>query len=207
MPADQLTAKPAGVPWEVAGALYVAGTTAYAAVQCGEARSGGHRRGRRRGGWRRLDRRPTGHARRCCGARHRGPSQRRMAQGPRRHPGQLRRRPGRATARGVAIRTRRRIPGLLRRRIRGDGGRTNSASHPKGSTPSSISPQSSSSGSGPRASADAPERGGRRRAGRPRGARWAGGTDRRRVRRSTTCRTRSAQLEERRTRGKLVLRP
>jgi NADPH:quinone reductase-like Zn-dependent oxidoreductase len=30
---DQLTAKPAQVPWEVAGALYVAGTTAYAAVR------------------------------------------------------------------------------------------------------------------------------------------------------------------------------
>ena len=33
VPADQLTAKPAEVPWEVAGALYVAGTTAYAAVR------------------------------------------------------------------------------------------------------------------------------------------------------------------------------
>jgi NADPH:quinone reductase-like Zn-dependent oxidoreductase len=33
VPADQLTAKPAAVPWEVAGALYVAGTTAYAAVR------------------------------------------------------------------------------------------------------------------------------------------------------------------------------
>ena len=32
VPAGQLTAKPAGVPWDVAGALYVAGTTAYAAV-------------------------------------------------------------------------------------------------------------------------------------------------------------------------------
>jgi NADPH:quinone reductase-like Zn-dependent oxidoreductase len=31
--ADQLTAKPEAVPWEVAGALYVAGTTAYAAVR------------------------------------------------------------------------------------------------------------------------------------------------------------------------------
>lgn len=31
--ADQVTPKPAGVPWEVAGALYVAGTTAYAAVR------------------------------------------------------------------------------------------------------------------------------------------------------------------------------
>jgi NADPH:quinone reductase-like Zn-dependent oxidoreductase len=33
VPAGQLTAKPPGVPWEVAGALYVAGTTAYAAVR------------------------------------------------------------------------------------------------------------------------------------------------------------------------------
>ena len=33
VPEDQLTAKPAGVSWEVAGALYVAGATAYAAVR------------------------------------------------------------------------------------------------------------------------------------------------------------------------------
>jgi len=33
VPADQLTSRPAAVPWEVAGSLYVAGTTAYAAVQ------------------------------------------------------------------------------------------------------------------------------------------------------------------------------
>jgi NADPH:quinone reductase-like Zn-dependent oxidoreductase len=33
VPADQLVAKPESVPWEVAGALYVAGTTAYAAVR------------------------------------------------------------------------------------------------------------------------------------------------------------------------------
>lgn len=33
VPADQLTAKPADVPWEVAGGLFVAGTTAYAAVR------------------------------------------------------------------------------------------------------------------------------------------------------------------------------
>jgi NADPH:quinone reductase-like Zn-dependent oxidoreductase len=31
--ADELTHKPAGVPWEVAGSLFVAGTTAYAAVR------------------------------------------------------------------------------------------------------------------------------------------------------------------------------
>lgn len=33
VPADQLTPKPAAVPWEVAGSLFVAGTTAYAAVR------------------------------------------------------------------------------------------------------------------------------------------------------------------------------
>ncbi len=33
VPADQLTVKPAGVSWEVAGSLYVAGSTAYAAVR------------------------------------------------------------------------------------------------------------------------------------------------------------------------------
>jgi len=33
VPADQLTPKPAAVPWEVAGSLYVAGATAYAAVR------------------------------------------------------------------------------------------------------------------------------------------------------------------------------
>lgn len=32
VPADQLATKPANVPWEVAGSLYVAGSTAYAAV-------------------------------------------------------------------------------------------------------------------------------------------------------------------------------
>jgi len=33
VPQEQVTPKPAGVPWEVAGALFVAGTTAYAAVR------------------------------------------------------------------------------------------------------------------------------------------------------------------------------
>jgi len=33
VPADRLTSRPAAVPWEVAGSLYVAGTTAYAAVR------------------------------------------------------------------------------------------------------------------------------------------------------------------------------
>jgi NADPH:quinone reductase-like Zn-dependent oxidoreductase len=33
VPADQLTQRPSNVPWQVAGALFVAGTTAYAAVR------------------------------------------------------------------------------------------------------------------------------------------------------------------------------
>lgn len=33
VPADQLTPKPAAVPWEVAGSLFVSGTTAYAALR------------------------------------------------------------------------------------------------------------------------------------------------------------------------------
>ena len=33
VPAENLTPKPAGVPWDVAGALFVAGTTAYASVR------------------------------------------------------------------------------------------------------------------------------------------------------------------------------
>lgn len=33
VPADQLTPKPPGVPWEVAGGLYIAGAAAYAAVR------------------------------------------------------------------------------------------------------------------------------------------------------------------------------
>jgi NADPH:quinone reductase-like Zn-dependent oxidoreductase len=40
VPADQLTGKPPGVPWEVAGSLFVAGTTAYAAVRAVGAGSG-----------------------------------------------------------------------------------------------------------------------------------------------------------------------
>ena len=40
IPADQLIRKPAGVPWEVAGSLFVAGTTAYAAVRAVGAGSG-----------------------------------------------------------------------------------------------------------------------------------------------------------------------
>jgi len=40
VPADQLTHKPAHVSWEAAGALFVAGTTAYATVRAVEASSG-----------------------------------------------------------------------------------------------------------------------------------------------------------------------
>ena len=40
VPADQLTHKPAGVSWEAAGALFIAGTTAYATVRAVRASSG-----------------------------------------------------------------------------------------------------------------------------------------------------------------------
>jgi NADPH:quinone reductase-like Zn-dependent oxidoreductase len=40
VPANQLAIKPAGVPWEVAGSLYVAGSTAYAAVRSVGLKSG-----------------------------------------------------------------------------------------------------------------------------------------------------------------------
>jgi NADPH:quinone reductase-like Zn-dependent oxidoreductase len=40
VPANQLTIKPAAVSWEVAGALFVAGTTAYAAVRAVEVTAG-----------------------------------------------------------------------------------------------------------------------------------------------------------------------
>jgi NADPH:quinone reductase-like Zn-dependent oxidoreductase len=40
VPANQLTAKPPAVSWEVAGALFVAGTTAYAAVRAVELTAG-----------------------------------------------------------------------------------------------------------------------------------------------------------------------
>lgn len=40
VPAEQLARRPAGVPWEVAGALFVAGTTAYAAVRAVQLKPG-----------------------------------------------------------------------------------------------------------------------------------------------------------------------
>jgi NADPH:quinone reductase-like Zn-dependent oxidoreductase len=40
VPANQLTAKPPAVSWEVAGALFVAGTTAYAAIRAVELKPG-----------------------------------------------------------------------------------------------------------------------------------------------------------------------
>jgi len=40
VPADQLTAKPAAVPWEVAGSLFVVGMAAYASVQAVAPQSG-----------------------------------------------------------------------------------------------------------------------------------------------------------------------
>ncbi|ULH14139.1 NADP-dependent oxidoreductase (plasmid) [Deinococcus sp. KNUC1210] len=40
VPQEQVTPKPANVPWEVAGALFVAGTTAYAAVNAVDVKQG-----------------------------------------------------------------------------------------------------------------------------------------------------------------------
>jgi len=40
VPAEQLAPKPSGVPWEVAGSLFVAGTTAYAVVRAVALREG-----------------------------------------------------------------------------------------------------------------------------------------------------------------------
>jgi NADPH:quinone reductase-like Zn-dependent oxidoreductase len=40
VPADQVTPKPVGLDWDVAGTLYVAGTTAFAAVRAVEAKPG-----------------------------------------------------------------------------------------------------------------------------------------------------------------------
>ncbi|GGJ67928.1 NADP-dependent oxidoreductase [Deinococcus aquiradiocola] len=40
VPHDQVTPRPAGVPWEAAGALFVAGTTAYAAVNAVDVQDG-----------------------------------------------------------------------------------------------------------------------------------------------------------------------
>ncbi|MFC4454803.1 NADP-dependent oxidoreductase [Deinococcus sonorensis] len=40
VPQDQVTPKPANVPWEVAGGLFVAGTTAYAAVRAVDVKAG-----------------------------------------------------------------------------------------------------------------------------------------------------------------------
>lgn len=40
VPQEQLTAKPKGVPWEVAGSLFVAGTTAYAAIRAVDLKDG-----------------------------------------------------------------------------------------------------------------------------------------------------------------------
>ena len=122
VPAENLTAKPAAVSWEVAGALYVAGTTAYAAVRAVDARAGRRGGGRRRRGRCRHDRGAISGDAGATVHGYRGPVERRVAAHARRHPGQLRRRAGRAgTGRG-AHRTGRRLPGLLRRRLCGTGG-------------------------------------------------------------------------------------
>ena len=56
VPADQLTPKPESVSWDAAGALFVAGTTAYAAVRAVGASAGRHGRGLRRRRRRRVAR-------------------------------------------------------------------------------------------------------------------------------------------------------
>ena len=76
VPAEQVTAKPAGVSWDVAGSLFVAGSTAFAAVRAigrfARRNSGGGRRRRRR----RRDRGSIGKARWSYRPRDRGQRQR-----------------------------------------------------------------------------------------------------------------------------------
>jgi NADPH:quinone reductase-like Zn-dependent oxidoreductase len=71
VPANQLTPRPSNVPWEVAGSLFVAGVTAYAAVRAVAPGTGGNGSDRRCG-WRcRVDCGSTRPARWRHGARHR----------------------------------------------------------------------------------------------------------------------------------------
>ena len=98
--AEHLTPRPAAVPWEVAGSLYVVGATAYAAVR---AVAPARRRRRRRLGRRRRRRDPRRAARARRGgdrrrAGERGPP--RLAARARSDPGDLRRRRRRAHPRG-----------------------------------------------------------------------------------------------------------
>ena len=89
VPADQLTPRPPAVPWEVAGSLFDAGVTAYAAVRSvrlvpGDtvAIAGAGRRCR-------FDRGSTRPTHRCHGPRHRRTVQRCLARRPWRDSGQL----------------------------------------------------------------------------------------------------------------------
>ena len=88
--AAHLVPKPAGVSWEAAGSLFVAGVTAYAMVRAVSLPGGRPRRSGRRRGRRRLDCRTAGPHRRGHGDR---PGQREapsVAVRSRRDPGELR---------------------------------------------------------------------------------------------------------------------
>ena len=152
---QNLTARPAGVPWEVAGALFVAGATAYRRGPGRGADRGRHRGRLGRGRRGRLDRRPAGPA----GRRHRDragqPGEPRVAGRARRDPGGLRRRRGRPDPAGRG--QGRRVHRHVRRRAT-CGWRSSSVSSRPGSTPSPISTRSPSTASRPRATRPAPAR-------------------------------------------------
>ncbi len=105
--AAHATAKPAGVPWEVAGALFVAGATAYAASRAVNPARGRHRGGVRRGRRRRLAHGPAGPPQRRHGHRPGLRAQPRVVARTRRDPGHLRRRGGGSHPRGGSRRCRR----------------------------------------------------------------------------------------------------
>ena len=122
MPAEKLTAKPAEVSWDVAGALNVAGTTAYAAVRAvGLARGDMVAVAGAAGGVGTIAVQLASDA----GATVlgiAGPSNGEWLRAHNVDPGQLRGRPRGATARCVAVRPDRRVPRLLRRRVCRTGG-------------------------------------------------------------------------------------
>ena len=90
--AGNLTARPAGVPWEAAGSLFVVGSHRLRGRAGRGTDRGGHRRRLRGGGRRRLGHRPARQARRRYRDRPGQPGQPRMAGRARGGSGQLRRR-------------------------------------------------------------------------------------------------------------------